>query len=307
MWWCLAVQTAVAGCTLDGANYSADVEFFSSSVIHAVAEKARGRGRGRSRRHAWGNQAAHEGLVFIEVFVGLVKDPPEPEYMPASHFEKASTLGYYDEMRNRIVLKNTLTENQERWVAMHEVLHWAKFASNGVPQMATQQIYRDEMRGVVGNIRFDADRFHWDADAMSGTHRASGKGGSAEIMTPIVAGTPFLSAATLNELSPKRIIGRRWCTASARCPGDDPCVEVNPYVPRICGSGAIVGSGGHALPDTDPNSGEVSDDAALAIVLGSIGGTAFIVAIGWCAWSRSRRRERTDVSSTLPTAWLLAE
>ena len=304
MLWCLALQAALAGCTLDSAAFSAEVDFFSS-VIREVAADAPG--RARRRRHSWGREPAHEGLVFVEVFVGLVGEPPEPEYMPASHFKKSTTLGYYDEMRDRIVLKNTLTENQERWVAMHEVLHWARFASNGAPMSSTQQVYRDEMKGVVGDVGFDADGVHWSTAAMSGTHRASGLGGSAEIMTPVVAGMPFLSAATLNELSPARVVGRRWCTASARCAGDDPCVEVSPYVPRVCGSGALVGSGGHALPGTDLNSGEVPDDTALAIVLGSVGGTAFIVAFGWCAWSRSRQTVPAGGIDTLPTAWLLAE
>lgn len=275
---------------------SPNTEVFGA-IIHSVATNATT--RTRSRRHTWGHAPAHEGRVFLETFVEFRQEPPEPIYKPESHFGSKSTLGYFD--GTDIYLKDTLRPNQERWVAMHELMHWAGFGQNKKPLATTQKLYRDETKDGAVNIRFDLHRMHWDTKTMTGAHLASGLPGSAEVMNPVVQSMPFLSAATLNELSPQKISGRQWCTSGMPC-RSGPCAEINPYVPRHCASMVSVESaGGHPVPSLDPNAGEVSDDAALGIILGSVLGTAFIVAVVWKAGVLSRGSGTAEITE----AWLL--
>lgn len=237
--------------------------------------------------------------MFLETFVEFRQEPPAPIYKPESHFDSKSTLGYFD--GTDIYLKDTLRPNQERWVAMHELMHWAGFGQNKKPLATTQSLYRDETRDGAATLRFDPHGVHWDSKTMAGAHLASGLPGSAEVMNPVVHSMPFLSAATLNELSFQKIGGRRWCTSGLPCKVG-PCTEINPYVPRHCASTVLVtDAGGHSVPDLDPNAGEVSDDAALGIILGSVLGTAFIVAVVWKTGVFPRESD-TAVGSG---AWLL--
>jgi len=308
LWALWAVSSAVAGCTLGLPGPGAHIDQFAELVRRTVATHGN-RTEIRTRRHTWGNLPAHDALDFFRLFVVVSAMPPAPIYVAA--FSKPNTLGLYD---GNIKILNTLTANQETWVVIHELLHWAGFGTAGGPSAQTQQLYRDEMENVAGQIAFDQDGVHWNKAQMPGTHRATGLAGSAELMTPQVDTVPFLAAATLNELRGAQVVGHRWCTASQPCSAGAQCTEIDRVLPRVCtesgadGDRQIVnanggGGGIYTLPDVSLNDGEVTDDAALGIVLGSLGGVALLAGVVWAAYPRWRNSADSDVTSA---AWLLA-
>ena len=307
LWALWAVSSAVAGCTLRLPGPGAHIDQFAELVRRTVATHGN-RTEIRTRRHAWGNPPAHDALDFFRLFVVVSAMPPAPIYVGAAAFPNPQTLGLYD---GNIKILNTLTANQETWVVIHELLHWAGFGNPNGPSAQTQQLYLDEMENVAGPIAFDPDGVHWDTDQMPGTHRATGLAGSAELMTPQVDTVPFLAAATLNERTGSQVGGHRWCTGSQPCSGGAQCSEVDPFLPRLCtqrtsGGGTVANTGGGGavpVPDIALNDGEVTDDAALGIVLGSLGGVALLAGVVWVAYPRWRNSADSDVTSA---AWLLA-
>ena len=310
LWAVWAASLAVSGCVLRQPPSTTGVDKFAA-LVRSTVKTYGSQNQTRSRRHTWGNEAAHEGLDFFMLFVEVSVMPPAPIYVAS--FDNPKTLGLFD---GDIKLLNTLTANQETWVVIHELLHWAAFGSTGAPTTQTQQLYLDEMENVVGQIAFDPDTVHWDETQMPGTHRASGLAGSAELMTPQVDNMPFLAAATLNELRGPQIVGQRWCAASQPCSAGSQCTEISRFLPRVCmangadGGRQIVntnggGGGVYALPDVSLNDGEVTDDQALAIVLGSLGGVALLAGTVWVVYPRCRRDSSSD-SDITSAAWLLA-
>ena len=301
LWAVWAASLAVSGCVLRQPPSTTGVDEFAA-LVRSTVNTYGSQNQTRSRRHTWGNEAAHEGTPCFFCFLSW---PVPLLFMMRLGFDYPKTLGLFD---GDIKLLNTLTANQETWVVIHELLHWAAFGSTGAPTTQTQQLYLDEMENVVGQIAFDPDTVHWDETQMPGTHRASGLAGSAELMTPQVDNMPFLAAATLNELRGSQIVGQRWCAASQPLLCGFPAPKSAAFfrasawqtVPTAVGKLSIPMEGAAVSthsPDVSLNDGEVTDDQALAIVLGSLGGVALLAGTVWVALGVAGTRAR---DSTLP-------
>jgi hypothetical protein len=299
-----AAAAMVGDCTLVRSMYGPGEERFSREV-HAWIGNATAATRGR--RHVWGRAPAHEGLVFLEAFVTLSELPPVPEYVNQIG-DKPNILGVFT--GTEIKLRSDLSEDTERWVAIHEILHWARFAYRGDagPSAATTAIYDDELRDRSAPLEFNGS--HWRTAAMTGTHIASGRPASEELMTSHIGSYAFLSAATLNEVftaSGRRrrsVVDHHWCTDSAPCADGSECVAVSVYFPRRCASSGPTGSGGHRVPPTNPNGNSLPPETVTWIVVGSVAGAVIIGAVAYNLWDRTRRGG-VDVSDMLDTARLL--
>lgn len=300
----VAAASAVLGdCTLVRSMYGPGEEFFSREVHAWIGNATTAT---RARRHTWGRAPAHEGLVFLEAFVTLSALPPEPEYVNQIG-DNPNILGVFT--GTEIKLRSDLSEDTERWVAIHEILHWARFAYRGDagPSAASTTIYDDEFTGRSAPLEFNGS--HWRTAAMTGTHVASGRPASEELMTSHIGSYAFLSAATLNEVftRPDRrrsVVDHHWCTASVPCADGSECVATSVYFPRRCASAGPTGSGGHRVPSTNPNGNSLPPETVTWIVVGSVAGAVVVGAVAYSLWDQTRRGG-VAVSDTLDTARLL--
>lgn len=260
----------VGSCALRKSSYGPAEEAFSDAAADLVAET------GRVRRHAWGAPPAHEGLQFLEVYVSFDSPPPEPIYVDS--FEDTDTVGLFK--GGRIYIKRGLPEAQERYVAIHEILHWAGFGaentvSDRVAEAWQAEIESDEVPGID-------DGLHWQE--VAGFHRRSGTVAAAEIMTPTVGTVAFLAAATLANL--QRVETSRWCLGDAYC-GGDACTAPYANFPKLCGP---VSSVEHA-PSGGSGSGGLEDAEIAGIVVGSLLGAGLLLGIGTAVWKRTREKD----------------
>ena len=223
-----AAAAMVGDCALVRSMYGPGEERFSREV-HAWIGNATA--ATRARRHAWGRAPAHEGLAFLEAFVTLSELPPVPQYVTQIG-DKPNTLGVFT--GTEIKLRSDLSEDTERWVAIHEILHWARFTYRGDagPSAETTAIYDDEFTGRTAPLAFDGS--HWRTASMTGTHSASGRRASEELMTSHIGSYAFLAAATLNEVFtlPDRrrsVVDHHWCTASVPCADRSECVATSTF------------------------------------------------------------------------------
>lgn len=298
-----AAAALVGDCTLLRSMYGPGEARFSHEV-HAWIGNATA--ATRARRHTWGRAAAHEGLAFLESFVTLAQVPPEPQYMDQIG-DNSGILGVFTGFG--IILRSDLSEDTERWVAIHEILHWARFTYRGGagPAATTTAIYDDEFRGRSAPLAFDGP--HWRTASMTGTHIASGRPASEELMTSHVGSYVFLSAATLNEVFTatdrrRSVVGRQWCTDSSPCADGSECVAVSAFFPRRCASAGPSGTGGHRVPSTNPNGNSLPPETVVWIVVGATAGAVVLGAIAYSIWER-RRSAKVLIGSDLDTARLL--
>ena len=287
---------AGGGCALNRTMYGPGEAVFSHQM-HVFVD----RGGTRTRRYTWGNPPAHEALDFLRYFLTFDDDPPAPTYVAS--FDDPSWLGVFTGAEIR--LRNDLDVGTERWVALHEILHWAGFGGGDgqTEKPGTARIYRDDVRDVTADPRIT--KSHWDDDTMTGTHRRSNRGASHEIMTPRV-GIPFLAAATLHNLG--RVTERHWCTSSEQCTNGRICSYPNNLFPGWCNH---VPSGFRGPPPADFGKGSgprLSTGAIVGLVLGSAAGVTLLGFIGRKLWrTRATPSANADIgSSANGSEWLLA-
>ena len=141
-------------------------------------------------------------------------------------------VGYYAFAGNEsinITLLDTLTDENEFFVALHELLHWAGFGNiHDVPN--TQEVYSNWRR------EFDSDLDpaigqHWDT--APGTHRRLGRPGSSEIMTAKLTGNIFLSATTVTACTRNLVTVGNVCIDNSDC-ADNTCHYSDGDLPGTC-------------------------------------------------------------------------
>jgi hypothetical protein len=260
----LVAAGAVGACTLDTGNLTSGAEAFS---VEAGEFTRRLGGLGlRRRRSTWGSEAAAEGLAFLEVFVTFDSDPPAPVYVDGFP-GKPDAIGQWD--GTDIKIKRGLPPDQERWVAIHEIFHWAQF---GGPVLARARSAWDAEIG--GSTRHPAIYdYHWSPATLTGRHRTSGLSAQVETMAPTVGSAAFLSSATLVQID--KVVAERWCVDDGDCPGSA-CTLYHSQFPRLCGGAADLPPDA-PRPRKDPVG--LSAEELGGIVAGSVGGVAILAYI----------------------------
>ena len=260
----LVALGSVGACTLETRNMTAGAEAFSAEA-GAFARRLGGLGL-RTRRGVWGSAAASEGLAFLEIFVTFSSDPPEPVYVDGFP-GMPDAIGLWDGVD--IKIKRGLDSDQERWVAIHEILHWARFG--GPVSARARAAWNAEIEGSTRDPAVYES--HWSMQTLTGRHRTSGLSAQMEAMAPEVGSFAFLSSATLAQI--ERVRAERWCTGDADCPGSA-CVIYHSQFPRLC-------AGAADLPPDAPRPRQepigLRPEEIGGIVAGSVGGVAILAYI----------------------------
>ena len=185
-----------------------------------------------TNNHTWENakQPALDALKTLGAYLDF-EDANLPPLIYVNRLDD-NVVGYYafdDDKSINITLLDTLTEETEFFVALHELLHWAGFGTlHNSPN--TQEVslnWRQEFASDFDPVI----NVHWDT--APGTHRRLGRPGSSELMTATLSGQIFLSATTLLACTRSFVTAKDICIDSSNC-ADKICHYRDGGLPGTC-------------------------------------------------------------------------
>jgi len=197
---------------------------------------AEGRNHGALPKHSWPNARppAVDAVNLLGDYLEFDDSTLPPLfYVQAIEDNIVGFYAYNGAASVNITLLESLPPQDEFYVALHELLHWAGFGNlHGSPDRERVVAnWHREFRG--GNDPTFGK--HWET--VDGAHTRLGLPATSELMTARLTGRLFLSGTTLMACTRNTIAANGACIDSSDCGGGD-CTFGADVFPGTCGSRA---------------------------------------------------------------------
>lgn len=172
---------------------------------------------------------ALRALQVLQNYLDLSLAPPPIVYVSA--MEDNIVGKYYFTEPIRIEVTNWLSDAQEFYVTLHELLHFAGFGTlHGIPDVSTLlENWDREFESTMQPV-YDT---HW-TNVSNSVHRRTGSPAQAELMTETLSGQLFLSATTLLACTRGGIINNKACIDAEDCAQGNVCSYPYSNLPGLC-------------------------------------------------------------------------